>query len=79
MHIALHDADPIIQIGNGELAGMLGQFGGSDGAEIMGISALVSMLTRPSSIHIGLSDPDEARRILMNSSWDDGGGSSIFD
>ena len=78
IHLALHDADPIIHIGNGELAGMLGQFRGTDSSEMLGISALVSMLTRPSSIYIGLSDPDEVRRILTDSSWDDAYRNSIF-
>jgi len=79
VHIAVHDADPIISIGNGELAGLFGAFGGSTDSEMITLPAAVSMLTRPSTIHIGLSDPEEVRRILTSSARNFGGENSIMD
>jgi hypothetical protein len=79
IHVALHDADPIISIGNGELAGMFSQFSGMGNSEMFGISTIISMLTRPCSVHIGLSDPAEVRRILTRSSWDNTRGGNIMD
>ena len=68
IHVALHDADPLATIGSGELAGLFGQFSGIDSTEMFQISTIISILTRPCSIHIGLSEPDEVKRVLTASS-----------
>ena len=65
VHVAIHDADPIINIGNGELAGLFSQFSGMDNSGMFAISTAISMLTRPSSICIGLGDPDEPAASLQ--------------
>ena len=64
IHIALADADPIIEMGSGELASA---FGPMNGNEMVMIPALVSMFTRPTAVCIGLSDPAAVRRALDNS------------
>jgi hypothetical protein len=64
IHIALADADPIIEMGSGEL---VSAFGPMNGSEMVMIPALVSMFTRPTAVCIGLSDPAAVRRALDNS------------
>jgi len=68
VHIALQDADPIIGIGGGELAGMFGQFGGRVDDMVM-IPALVSLLTRPCNICIGVQNPEAMRKQLDDLAW----------
>lgn len=68
IHLTLQDADPIITIGNGEMQNMLGSFGG-DGEEMLMISGLASISTRPCTVQIGLQDPDKVRRMLADMSW----------
>ena len=79
LHIAVHDADPIISIGNGELAGLFGAFGGTTDSDMLMLPAAISMLTRPSTIHIGLRDPEEVRRILTSSARNLGRENSIME
>ena len=79
VHLSLQDADPIISMGNGEIQDLLGQFGGRRGnSEMFALPMMVSMLTRPCTLHIGLSDPQAARQLLTTMAWppyseDDGG------
>ena len=68
VHLAMQDADPIITLGNGELEGMLGNFGG-DRSEMMWVTVLVSVITRPCTLHIGLEDPDKVRKLLSQMAW----------
>jgi|GEM_PF-695944 len=68
VHLALQDADPIIGIGGGELAGMFGEFGGRMNEMVM-IPALVAMLTRPCNICIGVQNPDAMRKQLDDLAW----------
>lgn len=80
VHLSLQDADPIISMGNGEIQDLLGQFSGSRAdSEMFALPMIVSMFTRPCTLHIGLSDPDAARELLATMAWppfeeDDGGG-----
>jgi len=69
VHLALQDADPIIGIGSGELAGMFGEFGGRLDDEMVVIPAIVSMLTRPCNICIGVQNPAEMRKKLDELAW----------
>lgn len=70
MHLVLSDADPIITIGSGELDGFFGAFG-SDADEMLAISTIVSILTRPCTLQIGLTDPQRARKLLASMTWED--------
>ena len=74
VHIALADADPIIALGGGEIGGLFGMVDG--GRETLWISGFVSMLTRPTSILVGLRDPDavraELRRLPSRTALDGG-------
>lgn len=60
IHIAMGDADPIISMGSGELTALTGFTGGIEN-EMLFIPAVVSMLTRPSLLMLGLDDPQEVR------------------
>jgi hypothetical protein len=66
VHIALHDADPIITLGSGELGGLLGNSGSWGSDNMVEIAALISMLTRPTTLYIGLTDPDAMRAQLKH-------------
>lgn len=77
VHIVLADADPVIEMGSGEL---VNAFGPMDQREMVMIPAIVSMFTRPTAVCIGLSDAAAVRRALDNSvgrSSDIFGGSEI--
>ena len=63
LHLAVQDADPIIAIGSGELSELFGQLGGRDGLDMW--LPMVSVLTRPCTIQLGLQDPDEVRSRLL--------------
>jgi hypothetical protein len=65
LHLSLADADPILEMGSGELTHIFGTMSG--GNDMMMISAIVSVFTRPTAISIGLSDPAAVRRALDNS------------
>ncbi len=66
VHLALADSDPILEMGNGELAHL---FGGSglNNSEWIAIPALVSMFTRPTALCVGLSQTEGVRHALDNS------------
>lgn len=63
LHFALADADPIVALGGGDIGGLLGVVDGS--SDMLGISALISMFTRPVSLLIGLKDPALVERELQ--------------
>ncbi len=63
-HMAIHDADPVVAVGSGELSELLGRFGGRVGSEMTMISGLVSILTRPTTLLLGIQDPDKMRQQL---------------
>jgi hypothetical protein len=63
-HLAIHDADPVITLGSGDL---LGAFGGNmtmRNSEMLMIPMLLSVLTRPCTLIIETQDPDRTRRYL---------------
>lgn len=65
LHLSLADADPILEMGSGELTHVFGSMGG--GNDMMMISTIVSIFTRPTAISIGLSDAAAVRRALDGS------------
>ena len=65
LHIALGDGDPIIVMGSGELTGALGMMDGANGGEEALMIPLVgSLLTRPSMLLVGLTEPETVRGLL---------------
>jgi len=65
LHLALGDGDPVIIMGSGGLTGAFGSLDGSnDTGEIISLSVLGSLLTRPSVVLIGLTDPQAVKGIL---------------
>ena len=69
VHLAVHDADPILTFGSGDA---LGAFGApmltGRGGEMMIIPIVASVLTRPCQILVELQDPAAVRRMLLSSS-----------
>lgn len=65
IHVAIADADPILELGSGELSQVFGA--GMDGNDMLAIPAIVSMFTRPTAICIGLGDAAAVRRALDSS------------
>ncbi len=63
VHVAMGDADPIISLGSGELTGLAGIVGGR-GSDMFFIPVMVSMLTRPCVLMVGLDNPDAVRAKL---------------
>ena len=66
LHLAMHDADPVIALGSGDAFGPLGMaaFRGGRRNSMMFIPVLVSVLTRPCSLMIETGDPGRTRRFL---------------
>lgn len=65
VHLAVADADPIIGTGSGDLAGIAGAIPRFND-DMMAISAMISMLTRPCALLVGVKDPDAVRHFLRN-------------
>jgi len=65
IHLTLADTDPILEMGSGELANAFGPVSREN--EMIMIPALVSMLTRPTALCVGLTDPAAVRSGLDNS------------
>ncbi len=68
LHLAIHDADPVIALGSGDL---LGAFGGNmiaRGSEMMAVPILLSILTRPCTLMVETADPERTARLLDGAS-----------
>ncbi len=67
IHLAVHDADPILTFGSGDALGIFGapMVSGGRGAEMMFIPVIASILTRPSQLIVELQDPDAVRRMML--------------
>ncbi len=65
VHVAIADADPILELGSGELTQAFGSR--MDNSEMAAIPAIVSMFTRPTALCVGLGDPASVRRALDGS------------
>jgi hypothetical protein len=67
VHLAVHDADPILTFGAGDALGVFGapMLGGR--SEMLAIPIIASVLTRPCQIIVELQEPDVVRRMLLAS------------
>jgi len=68
IHLAVHDADPILTFGAGDALGIFGApmlAGGN--SEMFLIPVVASILTRPCQLIVELQDPDAVRRMLLAS------------
>ncbi len=69
IHIALGDADPIIVMGSGGLNGAFGMVSNSNNRNfsfMRTIPIIVSLLTRPTVIMVGLTNPEAVKFLLHN-------------
>jgi hypothetical protein len=64
VHIALHDSDPIIAFGSGEMLGLGGTMFGGRGQEMIAIPLMISTLTRPLTIAVEVQDMEPVRQFL---------------
>ncbi|MEI6149520.1 MAG: hypothetical protein WCS01_10520, partial [bacterium] len=66
IHLAIHDADPIITFGAGDTLGVFGapMLGGGR-QEMLFIPAIASILTRPCQLMVELQDPEAVRRMML--------------
>ena len=56
LHVIIADADPILSVGSGEFTQLFGRLG--RGFEMAEVGMVLSMLTRPAHLAIGLDDPE---------------------
>ncbi len=66
VHLAIHDADPVIALGSGDV---LGAFGGRSlgrGSEMLMAPVLLSILTRPCTLILETRDPDRTLALLRD-------------
>lgn len=69
MHLAIHDADPILTFGAGDTLGIFGaQILGNRQQEMLVIPAIASILTRPCQLLVELQEPDAVRRMMRAAS-----------
>lgn len=70
VHLAVHDADPILTFGSGDALGLFGSsvFSGGRGEEMMAIPLIASLLTRPCQLMVELQEPDTVRRLMRSAS-----------
>ncbi len=79
LHLALGDSDPIIVMGSGGLGSILGLLDGSGRTrEALSLSLIGSLLTRPTVLMIGLTDPETVAGLLRNIPTGPAGRSSIM-
>ena len=79
LHLALGDGDPIIIMGSGELTSALGIYGGGiTGVQTLMFPLIGALLTRPSTLLIGLTDPDAVKNLLRSLSTGPSNRSSIM-
>ena len=66
VHLAIHDADPVIALGSGDIMGAFGGniMGMGRGSEMMAIPFLLSMLTRPCTLAVETKNPQATLRHL---------------
>jgi hypothetical protein len=67
VHLAIHDADPIITFGAGDALGIFGA-PTMRGGQMLFIPAIASILTRPCQIIVELQDPNAVRRMMLAAS-----------
>ena len=67
LHLAIHDADPVIALGSGDLMGALNANllgAGGHGGEMVFIPMALSVLTRPCSLIVETRNPERTRQYL---------------
>ena len=67
LHLAIHDADPVIALGSGDMLGIFNanMLGGRN--QMMSIPLILSVLTRPCTLIIETRDPVKTRQFLRQS------------
>ena len=66
VHLAIHDADPIITFGAGDTLGIFGaQTLGGGRQQMLLFPAIASILTRPCQLIVELQDPAAIRRMML--------------
>ena len=67
IHLAVHDADPILTFGAGDALGILGAPLMTEGrnSEMLFVPLVASILTRPCQLIVELQDPEAVRRMLL--------------
>ena len=66
IHLAVHDADPILTFGAGDALGVFGApFMGGRGEEMVFIPVIASLLTRPCQLIVELQDPEAVQRMML--------------
>ncbi|MEI7880588.1 MAG: hypothetical protein WCI95_06905 [bacterium] len=69
IHLAIHDADPILTFGAGDVMGIFGsQTLGRGRSEMLFIPVAASLLTRPCQLIVELQEPDTLRRMMRAAS-----------
>lgn len=63
-HLAVHDADPVIAIGSGDLLGGLGGSDFMDDTDMLLFPIVLSVLTRPCTLVVETQDPVKTKRYL---------------
>ncbi len=74
VHVAIHDADPILALGSGDALGAFGGNAWRGGNEMLMIPIALSVFTRPCTILVETRDPEQTARYLRLSAA--GGGQS---
>jgi hypothetical protein len=66
LHLAIHDADPVIALGSGDMLGVFNAnlFSGGRGGQMMFIPIALSVLTRPCSLIVETRNPERTRQYL---------------
>ena len=79
LHLALADSDPVIIMGSGGLSSILGVLDSSSRTkEALSLSLAGSLLTRPTVLMIGLTDPEAVKELLRSMPTNPVGRSSIM-
>lgn len=70
MHLAIHDGDPVIALGSGDILGAFSAdtIGNLGRGSTMFIPMAMSILTRPCSLYIETGNPENTRRFLRQAS-----------
>ncbi|MBN1515342.1 hypothetical protein JXA32_02115 [Candidatus Sumerlaeota bacterium] len=63
-HLAIHDSDPVIALGSGDIMGVFGANIISMNEEMIFIPVIATLLTRPCSMYIETQNPEATKRFL---------------
>ncbi|MCP4104989.1 MAG: hypothetical protein GY749_05565 [Desulfobacteraceae bacterium] len=68
LHLAVHDADPVIALGSGDILGVFSGRPVFTGDELLFAPVILSILTRPCTLIVETREPEKARQILRQAS-----------